>query len=82
MALMGEPRQETRVSFCLSPRGARGAADGGQGLFGAPSMHCSWRATAPFQAWGMIPESRTRSQFNKGISSEVKGERMKDLDTF
>lgn len=40
----------------LPPWTATGAADRGQGLFGVPLMHCSWKATAHFHAVGMIPE--------------------------
>lgn len=53
----GEPRQETGKLLPLPPWTATGAADRGQGLFRAPLMHCSWKATARFHAVGMIPES-------------------------
>ena len=61
---------------------ATGAADGGQGLFRAPLMHCSWKATAHFHAAGTIPESSTDRQFNKGISQQGKRRGWETLTSF
>lgn len=68
----------------LPPWTATGAADRGQGLFRAPLMHCSWKATAHFHAVGMIPQSPAapRVSLTRAFHREVKREPMRDLDTF